>query len=337
MRRVLALLTLAAALVVLVQAPAGAGTPHLFEHHPPLHLLESGLLRRAGGRLWWVTRDCTATAFDMVRQDVSVAPGRYCQIWPSPGGNLALATDSTGPPPGPPGRLAVLSGRTLHQIALTPLRGDQVVPPVLWSQTGLALACITEHGGRTTIELLEKPWSTAVALANRCTPALTAAQTLLASAGDAVYENGQNLGISSVLDRGAHGRPVAVTALAATRQGLAVAVSREGDNEVILIDRSSGAVHRIHVPGVVVTQIGVSPDGTQLWYKIGAKGDEVLVDLGDQVQPGGVPAAAAAYAWSPDGRYIAAAANGSIRVFDRANGTVATIDAGPVTSLSWTS
>ena len=40
---------------------------------------------------------------------------------------------------------------------------------------------------------------------------------------------------------------------------------------------------------------------------------------------------------SPDGRFIAAAQNGAVQVFDRESGHVATIDTGQVSTLAWTS
>jgi hypothetical protein len=333
-RRLLALLTVISALVVLARAPSGVGTPHPFAHHPP-HLQGAALLTDAGGQLWWVTRQCGAVRFDMVRHGVQEARGRYCQVWPSPSGSIALASDSTGPPPGPPGRLVVLSGRTMRQVALTPLRGDQIVPPVRWSASGnLALACISERSARTTIELLEKPWTTVVALANRCTPALTDAQTLLASSGDAVYENGQDIGISNLLDRGPRGGHVTVTALAPTPHGVAVATTGPHGSQIVLIDRESGAVRRVPTE-TSATEISVSPDGEELWYRRGTTGEEMLVELGEPAGIG-VPVIADAFAWSPSGRYIAAASGGSIRVFDRSDGSVATINAGPLASLAWT-
>jgi len=335
--RALALLTLIAGLGVLVRAPAGgpgAGPDAAGVQRPAVS--DAALLRAAGGHLWFVRGGCRASRFAMTTAELVSAPGRYCQIWPSPDGRTVLAPDSTGPPPGPPGRLAVLSGATLRQRALTPLRGDQILPPVLWSPDGrLALACISERASRTTVELLERPWATVMALAQRCTPTFTG-EALLTSAGGAVYENGGRLHLDAALAHGLGGRATAVTALASTANVLAAAVTAgAGRSALQVIDRASGGVRTIATP-LPAAQVGISTDGAELWYRLPRAAASVLVQLRPEPRLSAVPHVASAYAWSPGGRYLAVAAGRSIRVFDRRDGRVAAVASGPVDSLAWT-
>jgi hypothetical protein len=332
MKRALAVLTLAAGLAVLVHAPAGSSSAA--PPAPHVGVSNARLLRLAGGHLWWAGYGCRPTRYDLGSGRLTVSPRRYCLIWPSPDGTRALAAGTANAFPAPPGSLALLSGPSLGTATETPLREDGIVPPVVWSPDGrLALACVREPSSTPTIELVEPPWRRALALSNRCTPAL-AGRAVLASAGGRVFVNGHPQ-FGAALRAGLRGRRPEVTAMAFAQGHLAVAEAAGSRSRVVVIDTTTRSVTAVAIPHRAA-QIALSPDATQLWYQAALHGTPELEELDGRVPPGGVPDAADAYAWSPDARFVAAARHGVIQVFDRDTGRMATIHSGPVTALAWT-
>jgi hypothetical protein len=341
MRRALAVLTLAAGLAVLVHAPAGSrgATP------PHVEVRNAALLHVAGGHLWWVGTSCRPTRYSLGSGRLTVSDKRYCLIWPSPNGTRMLAAGTAAAFPAPPGRLAVLSGARLGTVALTPIREDSIHAPAVWSSDGKrALVCV--HGRFSPIaslDLVERPWRKTLALSHHCTPAL-AGNSVLSSTGGTVFENAQRLQIGGALHTGMGHRRLQVTAMAFAQGHLAVAVNAGSVSQIVVIDLSLLALDRKTTTQAVqvyptkgrVDQVSVSPDGSQLWYQLPTTDKRVLKELDSRVQLGGVPGVADAYAWSPDGRFIAAAQNGAVQVFDRTTGRSATIDTGAVTTLAWT-
>jgi hypothetical protein len=331
MRRALAVLTLAAGLAVLVHAPAGSrgATP------PHVAVQNAALLRAASGHLWWVGASCRPTRFALAGGSLTISSRRYCLIWPSPDGTRTLAYGTADAFPAPPGRMAVLSGARLGTVVLTPIREDSIQSPAVWSSDGkLALVCVAGTFTPMAIDLLEQPWRKALTVSHHCTPALAGNSVLSSGPEGTVYENRGRLHVSGAL-RAGMGRHIGVTAMAFSQGHLAVAVASPSRWRIVVIDTTTGEVQRFRTVGPV-SEIGVSPDGSQLWYQLPTSGKRALLALDDRVQLGGVPAVADAYAWSPDGRFIAAAQNGAVQVFDRTTGRVATIDTGPVTTLAWT-
>ncbi len=333
MKRALAVLTLAAGLAVLVHAPAGSSSAT--RPVPHVRVQNAALLRVAGGRLWWVGSSCAPTRFALRTGRLTVSGKRYCLIWPSPDGSRTLAAGSASAFPAPPAGVAVLSGARLNTVALTPVREDDIAPPPVWSSDGkLALVCISRRSPRRTrIELIEQPWTTALTVSHRCTPAL-AGQSLLSSARGIVYDDSTPY-LRRLFRAGMGGLPVRVTAMAFSQGDLAVAESTPERSQIVVVDTTTGSVQRLQTASSV-QQMAVSPNGAQLWYQLSNSNTRVLEELDGRVQLGGVPGKADAYAWSPDGRFIAAAQNGSVQVFDREDGHVATIDTGPVSALAWT-
>lgn len=331
MTRALAVLTLAAGLAVLVHAPAGSrgATP------PHVQVQNAALLHVAAGHLWWVGTSCRPKRYALASGRLTVSTRRYCLIWPSPDGARTLAAGTAAAFPSPPGRMAVLSGDRLGTVALTPIREDDIVPPAVWSsESNQAIVCVTGRSSPSTLELVESPWRTARALSPSCTPAL-AGNSVLSSDGGSVYQNARRFHISGVLHTGMGHSRLGVTAMAFAQGHLAVAVTAGSRSQIVVIDTTTREVQRYRTAGPV-REIGVSPDGSQLWYLLPTTDKRVLQELDGRVPLGDVPKVADAYAWSPDGRFIAAAQNGAVQVFDRSTGRVATIDTGGVTTLAWT-
>jgi hypothetical protein len=84
------------------------------------------------------------------------------------------------------------------------------------------------------------------------------------------------------------------------------------------------------------SHLAVAPDGSAFWYEQ-APGQDVLESLRPGGVPAGAPPIAAAYAWSPDGRYLAVSLQNQVKVFDRRTGATGSVPAIDPRSLTWTS
>jgi hypothetical protein len=86
----------------------------------------------------------------------------------------------------------------------------------------------------------------------------------------------------------------------------------------------------------------VAPDGRSFWYRRGRNRAVQLVVLAQGPDAGvppvaaGVPALAPAFAWSPDGRYLAVARTREITVYDRVSGNTGVVSGVSADSLAWT-
>jgi len=335
MTRALAVLTLAAGLAVLVHAPAGSSsaTPPA----PHVDVQNAALLRVAAGRLWWDGNTCAPTRYALASGRLTVSAKRYCLIWPSPDGSRTLAAGSAAAFPAPPAGMAVLSGTRLDTVALTSVREDDIVPPAVWSSDGkLALVCVVAQSAPgPSIRLIKRPWTRTRTVSHRCTPALAGQSVLTSARNGVVYDNNEPY-LKRLFRVGMGRGPLGVTAMAFAQGNLAVAMSNSRRSQIVVVDTTTGSVQRLRT-AAPVHQIALSPNATQLWYQLATTNKLVLKELDGQVQLGGVPGVADAYAWSPDGRFIAAAQNGAVQVFDRETGRMATINTGAVNTLAWTS
>jgi hypothetical protein len=344
-RTLASLVTITAALAVLVavSSPGASGGPHLTDRHPP-PVRSQDMLRASGGVMWWVTGGCRLVRLRMSTLRVARADGRYCRAWPAPDGSVVLAASGTGPTLSPPVRLVVINGTSLRPAAETPVQGA-LVGPVAWSPDSLlASVCVSAGPEGVAVELLSAPWQRASSVSRRCRPVFTHTATRLTSDGRSIFEGDANLNMDGMLGR-AVGDPAAgyrVTALAATPNGVAAAVTGRRRtvpgqvvSRIVVFNRLSGHSLIVDTPGPV-SDIGVAPDGRALWYRQAANGAVAIVSLGTGGVPVGVPGTARAYAWSPDGRYVAAADAGHILVVDSRSGATGIIGAKQVTSLSWT-
>jgi hypothetical protein len=341
-RTAVPLITVLAALVVLVAAPsrstvagqAAAPGPHPADiHPPPLHSRD--MMRQAGGVLWWTGRGCVLERLTMSTLAVKDARTRACRAWPSPNGGVVLAQ---GRPRAP---VVLLSGSTLRELQRTAVRGR--VKGVTWTtDSQYAAACTFDRRHGIRVQLLAAPFRRSATVGYHCTSAFTPGGATLTSDGHAVYESGSSLRLGRALEVAA-GRPrhgYLVTALTATATGLAVAVAPVDPNDpnaqfaILVLNRETGSSSTFRT-NLATTALVVAPDGSAFWYEQ-ARGRDVLQSLRPGGVPAGAPPIAASYAWSPDGRYLAVCLQDEVKVFDRRTGATGSLGAMDPRSMTWT-
>ncbi len=348
MRPAAAVVALLAALAVLVWSP-GSGSAGSVSHEPRLATPATNVLRGAGGTLWWADRNCRVE-YLRLRTGARAGAGGHCHIWPAPSGRVALASLDTSGETRPSGRLELLANG-LHSAGEIHVRADTVHPGVSWSPDGSAVAFCTSHGRRPAVVVVNvsavsgsgEPGAGALA-AGRCRPAFLPGGELATSDGRHVFVGATRLPVDHNLMRLAGGGPldVAVTAMAASPAGLVLAVVRRGppdrERQTLLVTvRPDGEVVRIdHPPRGLIDAIGVSPDGAWLSVEYAIAGGTRLIPLDAPQRPAAVPAITRGVAWSPDGRLMAVALPGQLRIVDLRSGRSTSItDVDPI-SVSWT-
>ncbi|HET6850105.1 MAG TPA: hypothetical protein VFH74_14690 [Gaiellales bacterium] len=333
-----ALATLCGAVAVLLAVsssspPAGIGVS---ETHPP-PVRSVSVLQHAGGVLWWVTGDCRLYRDAMAHQAVDRAPGRFCRAWPSPDGSVVLAAPREAPTMPPPGRLESLDGHSLQRTALTRLPAELAVGPAAWSPDSLLAAiCLVTAPAGPHIAVMAAPWRRASTVHDRCSPSFTPTQTLLTTDGRRVFENGFDLHLSARLAHavGAGAGRYRVTALAALPYGLAVAVRGARRSAIVVVDRRHGIFRSFAIPGGAL-ELGADPAGAWIWYRDAVRDRCLLLPMLPP-PPAGLPRVAAGFAFSPDGRYAAAALAGRVVVVDTRSGARGVITADNARALVWT-
>jgi hypothetical protein len=342
-----AVVGLLCALAVLVWSPR-AGR---INHDPRLATPATDVLRPASGTLWWVDRNCRIEVLRL-RSGARASAGGHCHVWPAPSGRLALASRDAAQPPSPPGNLEVLA-QDLHPVGVIGVRSDAVQPGVSWlSNSRVAAVCVRHGGQEAVVQMkLSAPAGTAVAdqhlgspVAGRCQPAFNADGRLVTSDGRHVFVGGARLAFSPPLKRLAGGGPldVAVTAVAAAPGGLVLAVHRPvpagaGGPTTIVTIRSDGSVIRFDTPpDGLIDAICVTADGVWLSVHYANSGATRLIPLAAAQRPAAIPAVTRGLAFSPDGRFIAAALPGELRIVDLRTGRSTSItDVDPM-SVAWT-
>lgn len=338
-----ATLCAAVALLLAVSSSPTAGTAVVERHPPPVR--SADMLRRAGGVLWWVTGDCRLYRDAMTGQRVDRAPGRFCRAWPSPDGAVALAAPQEGRTMPPSGRVEAVDGRTLRTTAMTPVPADLVIGPVAWSPDSLVAAiCLGTTPADGRIRVMAAPWSHANRVPDRCSPSFTPSVTMLTTDGTRVYENGFDLHLTARLARavGAGATGFRVTALTSLPYGLAVAVhagrsgvaSSPGRSAIVVVDRRHRGIPQVVTPHGA-SELGAAPDGSAIWYRDAVRRRCVFVPL-LRLPRGGLPRVATAFAFSPDGRYAAAAQADGVVVVDTRTGARGVVAAQQAVSLAWT-
>lgn len=288
----------------------------------PRFVLLPSELRREGGVLWLVSPSCQAGWIDVGLGRTAELPGRHCRLWPAPTGDRAILVTAR--------RAAALAGRGLIEVRRSggAERLVRHTPGFLgaelaWSPDGaVAAACFGGERG-PVLDLLYA--DRARALRGLCAPAFTGSGRLAAAVpspprvvvgGRLVLSPAQ----AASLLRGAPARAATVvSALAAGGGRIAVgltAVTRRSyvPATAALAVLSGGGRLLLALPlgRALPSAIGLAPDGTALWYLNALDGTAHLVGL-----PAGraLPAPAARrYAWSPSGRYLAAATDDGLLV-----------------------
>jgi WD40-like Beta Propeller Repeat len=305
-----------------------------------------GELREAGGILWWSDDRCRAASLELSSGAVEVLADKHCRLWPAPDGAHAVAL-AENQPGGLEGRgLVLIEGRAGAGRVIAHTAGFLVSEPA-WAADGLTFAACfgTRKGLVTDLRALDgagqsgnglcfPAWAELGFAAARIDPpslelggetvlGAKDLEKLLPSVPEDAHREVSALGAGPG-DRLA----VAVVAVSAARAlplsaALAV-VSRVGAIEF------SARLTRDTLPAA----IGLSPDGTALWYLDAGKGVAVLLNL-----PGGrrrVPYDARWVSWSPDGRYMAAATDQGIELSTWPNGEELAVLQVKAASLTWT-
>lgn len=298
-----------AALAVAGAAPGQASGPPL------------ALLGQAPGRLWWsVNRSCELGVMRLETLALRRPSGEHCRVWPSPSGRLAVATL------GDPAfllvdrRLSVLrpGGPSLPDVQ-HPV--GYLNAPVAWSPDEQTLAiCLRTAGGLAVARVRLSPRHLSL-VAGRCDPSWLADGRLVTDDGPHVLVAGR-----AVADaRRLLGRPDAVVTATATGGGRIVAALAAGQRtgvvagpgQLVVLRSGGRVVERVPLPtGATAAEVGVAPDGSAAWwYDAATRVARVLV-LDDAARPlaSAAPPSARWYAWSPDGRFIAAATGRGIVV-----------------------
>jgi hypothetical protein len=340
-RAVAAVVGVLCALAVLVWSPgsAPAGGPDRVQ--PELSGPIGDLLRPARGTIWWVAPGCSVGRMTLPAARIVRGPSQHCHLWPSPSGRLALASQDDSESPRPPSSLALLGGRGLEPTFFVRGVRSDAVSAVSWSADGsVAAVCVSRGPARFIVIVHVSPLTASTSIVGRC-PLTWSDLTLVTADDRRIYIGNRTLALSHFTG----GRPLdyAVPAIANTPAGLAIVLQRRlpgeagpGPAMLVTLDRGGNLLRLDPLPRGLIGGISVSPDG--LWlvvtYEIGGRAR--LLPLGAPSLPSVVPAQARGYAFSPDGRFVAAAVEGGLWLVDlrkRDSTEFTNIDA---TSVAWT-
>jgi hypothetical protein len=169
-------------------------------------------------------------------------------------------------------------------------------------------------------------------------------ERLATSDGRHVFAGGRRVPVSPPLKRLAGGGPlnVEVTAVAAAPGGLVLAVHRReqagaGGPTTLVTIRSDGSVIRFDTPpDGLIDVICVAADGVWLSVHYANSGATRLIPLATAQRPAAIPAVTRGLAFSPDGRFIAAALPGQLRIVDLRTGRSTSITNVDPISVAWT-
>jgi hypothetical protein len=313
----------------------------------------SDVLRTAGGTIWWVDRACRIWQLHLPDGGRVRGGAGHCHVWPSPSGRVALASQDDPQSPRPPASLKLLARDGRHVIGVIGVRSDSVSPGVTWTPDSSAVAFCTEGGQRRAVEVVRVPARSGLGVpgqqfarvvGGRCQPAFMLDSSLATSDGGHVYFDGQRLSLGRVLARAIGGGPanLSVTAMTASPSGLVMAVARSRplgvDEQALLATvRSDGALIRVdRPPRGVIDGISASPDGAWLSIEYAFSGQVRLIPLNTTSLPARVPEVTRSLAWSPDGRFVAVALSGELRIVDLVTGAGTSLPEVRPTSLAWT-
>jgi hypothetical protein len=350
-QRAAALVTvLFAALTLIAAAPSRSAAPvtHTTATSGPKIVTQpasTGMLRSAGGRIWWSDSVCRLHVEVLATGHVGVVPGVHCRIWPSPDGQIVVAT--TGPPSSLliNRKLSIISGTSLRQIALLHHRLGYLDSPVSWAPDGASFEfCVKTADGYAVLRDV-KPWRHADRPRyGECNPVDGEGGPDLASIvpGD-VTLNGKVLGWIQRL-ASANGVPpptLRITALAAHGRQVAVGLATQGKfgtvgtpAQFVVLEGGQVRFTEPVIGSGTVSEVGFSPNGAAVWYE-SAPSDQIEL-AGEGGMSGKIPTTARRYAWSTDSVFVAVAEPTSIEVFNWRTGQEATIPGISAHDLAWT-
>ena len=277
-----------------------------------------GELREEGGVLWWSDAQCRAGSLELASGVVASFPAAHCRLWPAPDGSVAVALSAR--------RSDALEGRGL--VLARDRRGeDEVVlghsPGFLgselsWNPFGSTFAVCFETRRGAVVDVIA-PGQTIGTLEGACSPAwLSDGRLAVARSRPLSIEVDRRV----VLDRTQAAELLPSIPRGATR---AVSALGAGDGRVVaglvavsgkrllpytaslVVLTDSGEIEFTAQlsPDTLPAAVGLSPDGQALWYFDAGERTAAIIAV-----PGGsrlLPFGARWLAWSPDGRYLAAA------------------------------
>ncbi len=350
MQRTVAVATLLAALLLIaVGAAGGSGRPatappRSFARHPQSAALPQGVF----GHLW-ATNGCALSVVALPNLDVRRAPGAHCRVWPDSGGTIAAVTDGALSSQGVDRRLTVLdaSGPTLRVTGEIAYPRGVLASPVAWRDTATALFCVQTPGGRVLADATRaRRWGVEYETQG-CLPQPAGDNLWVAHRGRLVY-NGVPLervfGASFADIVRWPPDQVAITALTVTGNVVATGIGRLEHGvprpPFALVETDLRRRRSVSVrlgSGSAIEAIGVAPGGQGAWVTSeDGTGAELVPSVSGKTVPAGVPDHAEAFAWSPDGRYLAVAQPGGVAFYDLLTGARTPLPGVAADTLSWT-
>ncbi len=326
----------------------GETTPEetVTEGELPALLPLPGELREEGGILWWSDEDCAAGSVELASGAVAHLPDEHCRLWPAPDGSRAIAL-AANRADGLEGRgLVLLEGRAGEGRVLRHEPGF-LASELAWAPDSLAFAgCFAAAEGAV---LDVRPLDGAgLHGAGLCFPVWVDAGLAAAKLSPLSIE----LGGETVLDSEAiagllpdvpEGARREVSALGGGGGRLVASLVVLSDRQVfpssgvLAVLSENGLVGRpVHLPErALPAAIAVAPGGDALWYLDAAEGRVRVVLL-----PGGEPVSSFPRsrfaAWSPSGRYVAAATKEGIAVLAWPGLAPVTVIPVVANDVSWT-
>lgn len=277
-----------------------------------------GELREEGGILWWSDEDCRAGSADLGSGSVEPLSAEHCRLWPAPDGAHAVAV-AANRADGLEGRgLVLFEGRGGLGTVVRHEPGF-LASELAWAPDGQTFAACLGTGKGATLDVrpLEGAGLHGEGL---CFPAWAGGRGLAAVelrplsvtlAGEPVLDRDAMAELLPSVPSQAHRE---VSALAGGTDGqLAVALVAVSDTRllpflgVLVVVSREGSIELAAelAEGVLPTAVGFAPDGSALWYLDAGTGAARVISI-----PSGGPAEvpeARWLAWSPSGRYLAAA------------------------------
>lgn len=305
-----------------------------------------GELREEGGILWWSDEGCTAGSVELASGAVAALPDEHCRLWPAPDGSRAIAL-AANRADGLEGRgLVLLEGRAGEGRVLRHEPGF-LASELSWAPDSLAFAgCFAAAEGAV---LDVRPLDGAgLHGAGLCFPAWVDEGLAAAKLNPLSIELGGEtvLGpeaIAELLPDVPEGARREVSALGGGSDRLAVSLVVLSEKQVfpsagvLAVLSEDGSLGRpVDLPErALPTAIAVAPGGDALWYLDAAEGRVRVVLL-----PGGEPVSsfprARLAAWSPSGRYVAAATDEGIAVLAWPGLSPVTVVPVVANDVSWT-
>jgi hypothetical protein len=314
-------------------APRGTGSLPGVVRLPPL-------LRRERGLLWWSAGRCRVASVDAASGVVQRFAPQACGLWPAPTGLAGVALVG--------GRLEAFEGRDGENREPLPDHPSAFLASgIAWRSDGGAFAyCLGTRRG-FEVHVVQVPSGDRRRVADACQPAWLADGRLVftRTSPSAIEAGGRRLlgppQLARLLPRypprtvravallAAGGHRV-VASVVATDRGRTAATA--GSIAVLAEDGSS--VRDVPLAGHGAPDaVGLSPDGSAAWYR-DLSGHVVVIRLADgRVRD---PAGARSLAWSPSGRYVAAATDAGIVISTWPQGAQLAVVPVVASELAWT-